>query len=192
MRNKIVKNVAFLFAKIYWAYLKPEIDVYVLNTQKDKFLYFGTDIIFKGSGTLFHVENISIADHVHIGENYFLMGIGGIEIGEGTILSRNVVLHSGNHDFKKGDFIPYNSNYIRKKITIGKGVWIGQNVNVLPGVSIGDGAIIGMGTTVAKDVAPFEIIVGQSQRSLGLRDDVDNLEKLVENKRFVTIENPFI
>lgn len=189
---KLLKSISRFFAKYYIAYLQPAIDRYVLETQKPKFKNFGKEVVFKGGGTIFHPENISIGNYVHIGENYFLMGIGGIDIGEGTIISRNVVLHSGNHDFKSKDYLPYNSNYIKKKITIGKGVWIGQNVNVLPGVNIGDGAIIGMGTTIAKDVLPFEIIVGQTQRSLGFREDKELLEKLIADKKFIAVENPSI
>ena len=45
-------------------------------------------------------------------------------------------------------------------VTIGSDVWMGHNVNVMPGVSIGDGAIIGAGSVVTKDVPPFAIVVG--------------------------------
>ena len=181
--KKLFKFFAKFFAKAYWAYLKPEIDSYVLNTQKSKFVLFGINVVFKGGGTLFYPENISIADNVQIGENYFIMGIGGVEIGEGTIISRNVCIHSGNHDFKTSDMIPYNREYIAEKITIGKAVWIGQNVNILPGVKIGDGAIIGMGTTVSKDVEAYQIIVGMGQRVLGFRD-IDNFKKGLGKENF--------
>lgn len=170
MKSRLLKFIAKFFAKIYWVYLKPEIDQYILDVQRSSFKYFGKNIIFKGGGEIFHPENIIICDNVQIGNNYFMMGIGGIEISDGTIISRNVCLHSGNHDFKSPGMIPYNKDYIKKKITIGKAVWIGQNVNVLPGVNIGDGAIIGMGTTVSRDVQPYEIVVGSGQRVIGQRD----------------------
>ncbi len=168
--SNILNYIARKIAPYYIAYFQPEIEKFKLNHQKDKFKCFGKNVEFKGGGTIFHPENIVIENNVQIGENYFLMGIGGIEIQEGTIISRNVCLHSGNHDFKSPGMIPYNKDYIKKKITIGKAVWIGQNVNVLPGVNIGDGAIIGMGTTVSRDVQPYEIVVGSGQRVIGQRD----------------------
>jgi len=183
--RKFLKYLAKLLAGYYWAYIKPELDKYVLDTQRTKFSTLGKSVKFKGSGTIYHPEFISICDHVHIGENYFLMGIGGIKIGQGTIISRNVCLHSGNHNFKANDFLPFNTEYDRRMITIGRGVWIGQNVNVLPGVTIGDGAIIGMGVTLAKNVGAGEIIVNSANRSLGFRD-MEALKKLVDGEFFIS------
>lgn len=183
MKELFFKKLSYLIAKLYWGYLKKEIDSYILNLKKSSFKELGENVIFKGGGTIYHEENIKIGNHVQIGENYFLMGIGGIEIGDGTIISRNICLHSGNHDFKTSHMIPYNKNYLSEKITIGKGVWIGQNVNILPGVTIGDGAIIGMGTTVSKDVNPHEIVVGMGQRILGKRDEF-TFQKGLESENF--------
>jgi acetyltransferase-like isoleucine patch superfamily enzyme len=45
-------------------------------------------------------------------------------------------------------------------VTIGSDVWMGHNVNVLPGVSVADGAVIGAGSVVTKDVPPFAIVAG--------------------------------
>lgn len=179
----IAKWFSKFFAKLYWAYLKQEIDLYNLHVQRNQFLKLGDNVIFKGLITIFHPENIIINHNVQFGENCFLMGIGGIEIGEGTIISRNVCIHSGNHDFKSSAMIPYNQNYIKEKITIGKAVWIGQNVNILPGVQIGDGAIIGMGTTVSKNVNNYEIVVGAGQRVIGYRDQ-KNFEMGLNSRDF--------
>ena len=187
MKKSLLVFVCNKLAAFYWVYLKPAIDNYVLNTQKDKFSYFGKQVVFKGGGTIFHPENISIGNYVQIGENYFIMGIGGVEIGDGTIISRNVCIHSGNHDFKNSDMIPYDTSYLIKKIIIGKGVWIGQNVNILPGVTIGDGAIIGMGTTVSKNVSSYAIVVGTGQREIGLRNKEKFEKALKEENYFGTI-----
>ena len=45
-------------------------------------------------------------------------------------------------------------------IKIGKSVWIGFNVVVLPGVEIGDNCIIGAGAVVTKSFANNKIITG--------------------------------
>lgn len=183
VKNKIIHFFCNFFASFYWAYLKPSIDNYVINHQRKKFAYFGNKVVFKGGGTIFHPEFISIGDFVQIGDNYFLMGIGGIEIGDGTIISRNVCIHSGNHNFKSSTMMPFDENYSLKKIKIGKGVWIGQNVNILPGIFIGDGAIIAMGTTVSKDVLPYTIVASSTQKEIGIRD-VTNSEMLIKSKKY--------
>ncbi len=47
-----------------------------------------------------------------------------------------------------------------ERVTIGSDVWMGHNVNVMPGVSVGDGAVIGAGSVVTKDVPAFAVAVG--------------------------------
>lgn len=124
-------------------------------------------------------SNLYLEKHTRIGKDCYFFSKGGIHIGEGSILSRNITIYTGNHDIN-GEEIPYNDKYVLKKVIIGKGVWIGMNVNITPGVVIGDGAIIGMGTTVSKNVDPYSIVVGAQQRVVGHRDRncfVQNLEK---------------
>jgi streptogramin A acetyltransferase len=54
---------------------------------------------------------------------------------------------------------------------IGNDVWIGQNATIMPGVHIGDGAIIGANSTVASDIPPFSIAVGNPARVIRPRFD---------------------
>ncbi|MEK8226970.1 DapH/DapD/GlmU-related protein [Oerskovia sp. M15] len=45
-------------------------------------------------------------------------------------------------------------------IRIGRKVWLGAAVTVVPGVTIGDGAIVGAGAVVTRDVPPDTIVAG--------------------------------
>lgn len=45
-------------------------------------------------------------------------------------------------------------------VNIGHDVWVGARAMILSGVSIGNGAVIGAGAVVAKDVAPYDVVVG--------------------------------
>ena len=45
-------------------------------------------------------------------------------------------------------------------IVIGRRVWLGAAVTIVPGVTIGDGAVVGAGAVVTKDVAADTIVAG--------------------------------
>lgn len=62
---------------------------------------------------------------------------------------------------------------------VGNDVWIGQNVTVMPGIHIGDGAIIGTNSTVASDIPPYSIAVGNPARVIRKRFD-DEMIRLLE------------
>lgn len=47
-----------------------------------------------------------------------------------------------------------------KPIKVGNNVWIGGNVNVLPGVTIGDNVVIGAGSVVNKEIPSNSVAVG--------------------------------
>lgn len=61
---------------------------------------------------------------------------------------------------------------------IGNDVWIGQNVTIMPGVHIGDGAIIGADSTVATNIPPYAVAVGNPARVIRLRFDDETIELL--------------
>ncbi len=189
MKKRVLKYLSKKIAAFYWGYLKKEIDNFIINAQKSDFKFLGENVIFKGGGTIYHPEYLSIGKHVRIGDNCFIMAIGGIDIGDGSIISRNVCIHSGNHNYKSNHLVPYDDTYNKKKTIIGKAVWVGQNVNILPGVKIGDGAIIGMGTTVSKNVNAGEIVVGKGQRVLSNRE-ITSFNNLFKNEAYFSRKHP--
>ena len=50
---------------------------------------------------------------------------------------------------------------------VGRGATIGANATVLCGLTIGEFAFIGAGAVVTRDVAPYELVVGNPARRLG-------------------------
>lgn len=104
--------------------------------------------------------------NIHIGENVFIntgctmQDQGGIYVGDGALIGHHAMIATLNHDFdpgKRGSLHP-------APVHIGKRVWLGANVTVLPGVTIGDGAIIAAGAVVTKDVPAYSIAAGVPAR----------------------------
>ena len=106
-------------------------------------------------------QNLYSGSNVWIGDNFYVKAEGGVKIGSGTIISRNVEIWTSNHNYDSSDLaaVPYDKRMITKPVTVGENVWIGTRVILLPGVTIGEGAIIGAGSVVCKDV-PVGAVVG--------------------------------
>lgn len=145
----------------------------------------GKNCIFEGGGILLAPENVCLGDDVFIGKDFFIKAAAPIVIGSYTHISRGCVLHTANHN-AEGETLPYDRTEIVKPIEIGRFVWIGMNVNILPGVTIGDGAIIGMGTTVSKNVGPGEVVVGAAARCVGRRNP-SHTQRLVSQESYLKL-----
>lgn len=109
-------------------------------------------------------------------------GSGTVTIDRGVTLNRGVVInHSGgfqmaeNSGLGPGTLILTATHEIgppakrwgegrTARVVIGRGVWVGANVTVLPGVRIGDGCIIGAGSVVSRDCEPNTVYAGVPAR----------------------------
>jgi acetyltransferase-like isoleucine patch superfamily enzyme len=63
-----------------------------------------------------------------------------------------------------------------RPVTLEDNVWIGFDSVVLPGVTIGRGAVVGCKTLVTRDVAPYEVVVGDPMRVVRRLDPDDTPE----------------
>ena len=170
LRNLFLHEIIiYLIIKLYKLIVGEQVNkafgVYSLSQVKD----VGVNVKFHGKTVIHDSRNLCIGNNVRIGSGCFFFCMGGLKIGDGTVISRNVTIYTANHDIK-GAAVPYDDNYINKSVNIGKAVWIGMNVAITPGVSIGDGAIIGMNTVISKNVFPGETVVGPSQRAVSTRN----------------------
>lgn len=101
-------------------------------------------------------KNLRLGENVFINLGCRFQDTGGITIGAGTLIGHGctfTTLNHGESPENRGDLIP-------AAIVIGRNVWFGANVTVLPGITIGDGAIIAAGAVVTKDVPENVIAAG--------------------------------
>ena len=94
-----------------------------------------------------------------------------------SVFNRKLVSTFPFGDKEWGD---YPKSQSKGKIIIGSDVWIGEGVTLLSGVKIGDGAIVGARTVVAKDIAPYAIVVGNPARIVRYRFSEDVIAKLLK------------
>jgi acetyltransferase-like isoleucine patch superfamily enzyme len=100
-------------------------------------------------------KNLTLGTDVFINLGCRFQDTGGITIGDGTLVGHGSTLTTINHGVhpdRRADMVP-------APIVIGRQMWLGAAVTVVPGITIGDGAIVGAGAVVTRDV-PAHTIVG--------------------------------
>ena len=108
--------------------------------------------------------HLIIGDNVHINEYVHVTCANRIVIGDGTGFGRYVTITDNSHGESCYEDMKLPS--LRRKVVspgevvIGKHVWSGEKVTILPGVKIGDGAIIAANAVVTKDVPPYSVVAG--------------------------------
>ncbi len=147
-------------------------EYYCCARVRKKLAYCGERVHFDRSDVFSHANNIILRDYVHIQPDCHLYGMGGIEIGKGSILAHEVQIFSSNHNYDSLDleFLPYDKEFVCKKVFIGEYVWIGARVLILPGVHIGNGAVIGAGSVVTKNVPDCAVVGGNPARVIKYRN----------------------
>ncbi len=104
---------------------------------------------------------LELGDRVFVNQGCYFLDLGGITIGDRTMIGPKVTLSTAGHPVElaeRYDFITH------APIVIEEDVWIGAGATITPGVTIGRGSVIGAGTVVAKDVPPLTVVTGGPHR----------------------------
>ena len=106
------------------------------------------------------VGTISLGENVYVGPYCFLGSCHHLQIGENCLIGAHSYIITVNHRTDQPEKAVSAQGYRGSSIHIGKNVWIGAHVVILPGITIGEHAVIGAGAVVTKDVPPGETWVG--------------------------------
>ena len=96
-----------------------------------------------------------------------------ITIGDRTLIGPGCCLICTNHSIDPEERLK--GVFHNKPIRIGKRVWLGGNVTVLPGVTIGDDSVIGAGSVVTKDIPAGVVAAGNPCRVLRKVSEQDKM-----------------
>ena len=103
-------------------------------------------------------RNLTIGRHCFINYGCSFDTLAAIDIGEGCRIGMETMICTSTHDLagpeQRGG--PLRAEPVR----VGRGVWIGARVTVLPGVTIGDGCVIAAGSVVTNDCKPDSLYAG--------------------------------
>jgi len=98
------------------------------------------------SSQVYDAENILIGTGTYPGlaKGCYIQGMGGISIGDYTLIAPNVIIVSANHD------VYDKKKYILAPVKIGNYCWLGAGVKIMPGVELGDFTVVAAGAVVTK------------------------------------------
>lgn len=99
-----------------------------------------------------------------LGDDNHIGAINQVVIGDNLLTGSNVYITDHNHG-KSGieDCIlpPLQRKlFSHGAVEIGKNVWLGNNVVIMPNVKIGDGVVIGANAVVTKDIPEYCVAAG--------------------------------
>ena len=173
----ILNKIRRLVSKVFWL------------SKRRKFEYYGENIFIDLSTKISGLRHISIGhnfncsknceiniwlnndvnpqlcigDNVTIAPYSYISCTNRIEIDSGCLLGVNTFITDnfhGRNSYNELEIIPNERMlYSKGTVRIGKNVWVGRNVCIMPGVKIGDYSIIGANSVVTHDV-PSKTIVG--------------------------------
>lgn len=103
-------------------------------------------------------KHVHFGSHVYANFNLTLVDDTHIYVGDYTMIGPNVVLATAGHPILPE--LREKAAQYNLPIHIGKNVWIGAGVIVLPGITIGDNSVIGAGSIVTKDIPANVVAVG--------------------------------
>lgn len=139
-----------------------------------------------GEGTkIWHFSHVMptavIGRHCVFGQNCFVAD--NVRIGDGVKVQNNVSLYEGlvvedyafigpsvvfTNVINPRAFIDRRAEF--KQTLLKTGATIGANATILCGITIGEYAVIGAGSVVTKDVAPYQVVVGNPGKVVGATD----------------------
>ena len=130
----------------------------------------GNRVVFYPGVWIAPGKNLVIGDDVDLALNVLIDTSGGVTIGDRALIGYGTKIFSNNHHLPLNQENIFGAGHSKGEVLIGKDVWLGANVIVLPGRTIGDGAVIGAGSVVTKDVSAFTIVAGNPAKFVRVRD----------------------
>ena len=111
-----------------------------------------------------NAPEIVIGSYSQIGESAHITASNKIFIGDGFLSGKYLLITDNSHGsgtFEECSISPLKRKIVSKgAVIIGKNVWVGDKVSIMPNVRIGDGVIIAANSVVTKDVPSYSIIGG--------------------------------
>ena len=125
----------------------------------------GTAAAVRSSTRILHPWLFEMGDWSALGDNVTVYNLGPVRIGNHTLISQDVYLCAGSHDYRQPT-LPLT----KPPITVGNGVWVCAGTFLCPGTTIGDNCVIGARSVVTANVPTGVVAAGNPCRVIKPRE----------------------
>lgn len=139
--------------------------IFMMNPKQ---AYLGKKVrIFPGMRLEIHNQGlVNIGNNIAIGQNLHLTCGESLKIGDGTIISGNVVVTDIEHNYEQVDVSVHDQGIKTKPTVIGENCFIGFGASIQPGTVLGKQCVVGA-NSVVKGVFPnYSVIVGSPAKAV--------------------------
>ncbi|SDK52666.1 Acetyltransferase (isoleucine patch superfamily) [Maridesulfovibrio ferrireducens] len=119
-------------------------------------VYIGHDTILKG----YYSTDIVIGSNVWIGQQCFIIGAGGLTIGDYVGIGPQVKIHPCEHELEPIEIPTTFRKLFFDPITIEEDVNIGIGAMIMHGVTLRKGSLVGANAVVKKNFPEYSVIAG--------------------------------
>jgi maltose O-acetyltransferase len=131
----------------------------------------GENVRIEDGVTIKYPSDIEIGDNTVINQNCFLVGLGGLRIGNDVMLGNNSTIITTSHVTDSVDVPMRLQGMVTLPTVVEDDVWIGNGVAILGGAHVGRHSIIGSGAVVlGKSYPEYAILGGVPARVIKLRN----------------------
>lgn len=129
-----------------------------------RLLYLGDGVNVGYGGTTTSTARVRFGDRITIGQHTILNANFPIDIGDDVGTGSYLSIWTHGYHFGHGPLLGFPPTYA--PVQIGRNVWLGFHVTILPGVSIGENSIIAAGSVVTREVPPNVLAAGVPARAV--------------------------
>jgi len=159
--SEVHANVTVLVAETFVvgpaARIATSVKIVCRDFIAGRLLYLGDNVNVGYGGTMTSTATVRIGNRVTIGQHTILNANYPIEIGDNVGTGSYLAIWTHGYHFGHGPLD--GSATALAPVRIGRNVWLGFHVTILPGVSIGENTIVAAGSVLTRD-APADVLVG--------------------------------